>query len=192
MGRRGPKKTNGKRERDGRIARADAPQRRADGLDREERETLATGLDARQRVLGVKPPHIRDQKAGSAIGRFCLQGHITQAQYDAAMLFLESYARNLRAIDAPPAPGAVDLNAARGRPVAIENPAQLAKWRREHADALAAIQSKQNEIRLMGNLYGSLYAVLVRDVELDHLLGDLRTALNALVRHYRLMAKEAA
>lgn len=181
----------GKRERNGQIARQDATQRRIDGLDREQRDTLSIGIEARQRVLGVKPAHSRDQKAGSAIGRFCLVGHITQAQYDAALLYIESRARNLRAIDAPPQPGAVDLNAARGRPVGREDPAQLSRWRRDHRDAERAIQDKQNETRLMGNLFGALDLVLFRDVELDHLLGDLRSALNALVKHYGLLARAA-
>lgn len=198
MGKRGPKRTSGfKRENNGRASRAPEDvakqrQRKLDGLDLEQRETLSTGLEARERVLGVKPQHSRDQKAGSAVGRYCLQGQITQAQYDAAMTFLESYHRNLRAIDAPPMPGAVDLNATRGRPVGRENPAQLRQWRMEYQAALAAIRAKQNEIRLQGNLYGSLYAMLIRDVQLDYLLGDVRTACNALAKHYRLAEKEAA
>ena len=162
-----------------------------DGLDREQRDTLSVGLSARERVFGVKPSHSRDQKAGSAVGRYCLQGLVTQAQYDAAIQFVESYNRNLRAIDAPPQPGAVDLNATRGRPVFVENPAQLAKWRAEHKAAMDAIQAKQNEIRLMGNLYGALYSVVIRDMVLEHMLGDLRTGLNALARHYGLMARAA-
>ena len=162
-----------------------------DGLDREQRDTLATGLTARERVWGISPEHSRDQKVGSAVGRYCLQGLVTQAQYDAAMLFVESYNRHLRAIDAPPQPGAVDLNATRGRPVFVENPAQLAKWRAEHQAAMSAIQAKQNEIRLMGNLYGAMYAVLIRDVMLEPLLGDLRTGLNALAKHYGLLARAA-
>jgi hypothetical protein len=140
----------------------------------------------------VDPRHSRDQKAGSAIGRYCLQGLISQAQYDAAVQFVESYHRHLRAIDAPPQPGAIDLNATRGRPVTIENVSQLTKWRADHKAAMDAIHSKQNEIRLMGNLYGALYTVLIRDVMLETLLGDLRTGLNALVKHYGLLARVAA
>lgn len=193
MGRRGKKPQPGKRERNGRLSRdpVEVSQRNMDGLDREQRDTLSVALSARERVFGVKPSHSRDQKAGSAVGRYCLQGLVTQAQYDAAIQFVESYNRNLRAIDAPPQPGAVDLNATRGRPVFVENPAQLAKWRAEHKAAMDAIQEKQNEIRLMGNLYGAIYTVLIRDVMLEHMLGDLRTGLNALVKHYGLLARAA-
>jgi hypothetical protein len=158
----------------------------------EERDVQGPALTARHRVFGVDPRHSRDQKAGSAIGRYCLQGLISQVQYDAAMQFIESYNHHLRAIDAPPQPGAIDLNATRGRPVFAENPQQLAKWRAEHKAAMDAIQAKQNEIRLMGNLYGALYAVLIRDVMLETMLGDLRTGLNALAKHYGLLARRAA
>jgi hypothetical protein len=195
MTRRGPKRKAGKREPNGKLSRKieDKAERQNDGLDREQRDVLSVGLSARERIWGVKPQHSRDQKAGSAIGRYCLQGQITQAQYDAAMQFLESYHRHLRAIDAPqPHPGAIDLNAVRGRPVLVENLALLAKWEQDYAGAILAIREKQNEIRLQGNLYGSLYTMLVKDVMLDTLLGDVRTACNALAKHYKLLERQAA
>lgn len=194
MGKRGKPPKNVKREPNGRASRKpkDVMDQFLSDMSKEDRDTQGTALAARHRVFGVDPRHSRDQKAGSAIGRYCLQGEISQAQYDAAMQFMESYQRHLRAIDAPPQPGAVDLNATRGRPVFLENPAQLAKWRADHKAAMDAIQAKQNEIRLMGNLYGALYSVVIRDMMLEHMLGDLRTGLNALVRHYGLLARVAA
>lgn len=190
---KGRKRKAGRREPNGRLSRraVETARRNLADMDREQRDALAVGLEARERVFGIKPQHSRDQKAGSAIGRYCLVGLVTQAQYDAAMLFVEARARYLLAIDAPPQPGAVDPNAARGRPVGTENPTQLRKWREEYREATAAIQEKQNEIRGMGNLFGSLGAMLFRDVMLDHLLGDARIALNALVRHYGLLARAA-
>jgi hypothetical protein len=195
MGKRGKAPKSVKhREANGRASRrkGDVMDQFLSDMSQADRDTVGTALTARHRVLGVDPKQSRDQKAGSAIGRYCLTGQITQVQYDAAMMFLESADRNLRAIDAPKLPGAVDLNATRGRPVGLENVGQLQKWRADHQAALDAIQAKQNEIRLMGNLYGSLYTVLIRDVQLEHLLGDVRTALNALVRHYGLEARRAA
>jgi hypothetical protein len=193
LGKRGPKKTTTKREQNGRRSRKQKDQMEhfMQTLELTQRDTLGVGLNARHKVFGVAPQHTRDQKAGSAIGRFCLQGHITQAQYDAAMMFLEARERNLRAIDAPPQPGAVNLNATHGRPIIVENAGQVRKWRENYKAACAAIQEKQNEIRLMGNLFGALDAVLVRDIERDMYLGDLRTALNALVKHYGLLARAA-
>ena len=195
MGRRGSKpKAVKHREPNGRASRRkkDVMDQFLTDLGKDERDIQGTALIARHRVLGVEPRHSRDQKAGSAIGRYCLQGLVTQAQYDAAMLFLESYHRNLRAIDAPPQPGAVDLNRTHGLAVGLENVKQLTKWRAEHKATLAAIQDKQNEIRLMGNLYGALYEIVVRDHALEHLLGDCRTGLNSLIKHYRLDGRMAA
>lgn len=190
---RGRKRKAGRRESNGRLSRrqVEVLRRNMADLDTEQRNTLSVGLEARERIFGVTQQHSRDQKAGSAIGRYCLQGLVTQAQYDAAMMYLESLARYHRAIDAPRPPGAVDLNATHGRPVDIENPALLRKWRDEHKAACWAIQEKQNEIRGMGHLFGALDAVLLRDVMHDALLGDVRTALNALVKHYGLVAMAA-
>lgn len=154
---------------------------------------IAVGIEARQRVWGVPAPVSRDQMAGSAVGRYCLQGQITRAQYDAAMSYLEERDNWFRCIEAPRQPGAVDLNATKGQSVNAEN---VSRYRtimaaREATDK--AIMAKQIEIGNMGNLNGALYAVLVQDVQLEHLLGDLRTALNALVRRYGLTSgREAA
>jgi len=194
---RGRKRKPGKREPNGRLSRqpthmAEAAQRNLVDLDQEQRAVLSVALDARERVFGVKPSQSRDQMAGSVIGRWCLQKIISRQQYDGAMLFLESRARYLCAIDAPPLPGAVDLNATHGRPVGLENAQQLRKWRQAHEAAIAAIREKQNEIRLQGNLIGSLDTILFRDVDLQHLAGEVRTACNALVRHYGLAGRMAA
>lgn len=193
MVKRGRKRRSGKREPNGRLSRrqVEVARRNLTDLDLEQRNILSVGLDARERIFGVSQQHSRDQKAGSAIGRYCLQGLVTQAQYDAAMMYLEGRIRYHRAVDAPRPPGAVDLNAARGRPVGTENPEQLRKWRDDHEAACKAVQEKQNEIRGAGNLFGALDAVLLRDVMLDALLGDVRTALNALVKHYGLQAMAA-
>jgi hypothetical protein len=193
VGRRGKQPKAGKRERNGRLSRApeEAARRNLADLDREQRDTLEVGLSARERIFGVDPKQSRDQMAGSVIGRWCLQGIVTRAQYDAAVMFAESIHRNRLAIDAPKQPGAVNLNATRGRPVGLENAQQVTQWMRAHRAAMLAIQAKQNETRLVGNLYGSLYLVLVNDVDLEHLKGDTRTALNALVRHYGLLAVAA-
>lgn len=196
MGRRGkPPKNINKREPNGRASRKpkDVMEQFLADMSKEDRDVQGAALSARHRVFGVDPRHSRDQKAGSAVGRYCLQGLISQEQYDAAMQFVESYGRHLRAIDAPkPHAGAIDINATRGRPVFTENVDQLDKWQADYDNALKAVFAKQYEIRLNGNLYGALYAVLIRDVMLDTLLGDLRTGLNALVKHYGLLARVAA
>jgi hypothetical protein len=140
----------------------------------------------------VDTKELRNQKAASAVGRFCLQGHITEAQYQAAESYIEEYEAYLLAINAPRQPGAINLNATRGLSVGREDQARTAAAIAARKATEMAIREKQIEIGNRGNLFGAIDAVLIRDVEMDHLLGDLRTALNALIRRYRVNADLAA
>jgi hypothetical protein len=154
---------------------------------------IAVGIEARQRVWGVPAPVSRDQMAGSAVGRYCLQGQITRAQYDAAVSWLGEREDYHRCIQAPRQPGAVDLNATKGQSVSAENVKRIQRVIADRKVTDKALMDKQIEVGNRGNLNGALYAVLVQDVQLEHLLGDLRTALNALVRRYGLTSgREAA
>lgn len=195
MGKRGPKKQKGKaREPNGRLSRkpAERDARHLEGLDQEQRAMIAPGIEARQRVWGVPAPVSRDQMAGSAVGRFCLQGHITRPQYDAAMAYLEEREEYNRYILAPRQPGAIDLNATKGLATGAENVARVRKIAASVKATDDAIMDKQLEVGNKGNLFGAMNAVLMQDVQLDHLLGDLRTALNALVKRYGLESQRAA
>lgn len=182
------KRKHGKREPNGQLSRKPADRKVRDQAEvaATEWDTMGTALMARWRVHKVEPANLKDQMAGSAVGRYCLQGIITRQQYDAAMAYLEERENYLQAIQAPRQPGAVDLNATRGQSVASENVSRTQMARTSMRVTDLAIMDKQIEIGNMGNLFGAINAVLVMDVELDHLLGDLRTALNALIRRYRM------
>lgn len=182
------KRKAGAREPNGRLSRKPVDRQVRDKAEvaANEWDTMGTALMARWRVHGVDPVNLKDQMAGSAIGRYCLQGIVTRQQYDAAMAYLEEREEYLHCIQAPRQPGAVDLNATRGQSVASENVDRYHKARASMAVTDRAIMDKQTEIGNIGNLFGALHAVLVQDVELEHLLGDLRTALNALIRRYRM------
>lgn len=194
MGHRGPKKQKGKRELNGQLSRRPAERntRHLDGLDQEQRAMISTAIEARQRVWGLSPAVSRDQMAGSAIGRYCLQGNITRQQYDAAMIYLEVRNDHLIAVRAPRQPGAVDLNATHGSSGDYENINRTHKAIAAYDEMTGVIREKQIEVGNMGNLFGALDAVICRDVMLEHLLGDVRTALNALVKHYGLDGRRAA
>ena len=58
--------------------------------------------------------------------------------------------------------------------------------------AEAAIQTAQNIIGLHGNLYAAISLCVVGEVDLHHMVGDVRLALNALARHYGLGNRRAA
>lgn len=183
------KKKPGTREPNGRLSRkpADRKVRDAAEVAANEWDTMGVGLMARWRVHHVDPRSLKDQMAGSAVGRFCLKGQISRQQYDAAMSYLEEREDYMRCIQTPRQPGAVDLNATKGQSVRGENVARYQQIVAARKVSQDAIQAKQFEVGNMGNLFGAIDAVLIRDVELDHLVGDLRSALNALVKRYRMV-----
>lgn len=194
MGKRGRNRKQGvKREPGGRASRkhVDVMARVMEQVDRDVRETLMTGLEARVRVHGIQPENSRDQMAGSFVGRLCLQRVISRVQYDAALAWLEDMENHAAVILAPRQPGAVDLNAAKGRND-HENVDYATRCMSRYKAANKAVQDKQNELGPHAHLFGALDTLVRRDVPLEHLVGDLRTALNALVRHYRLEGKKAA
>ena len=188
------KRKHGKREPNGRLSRKPGERQIRDKAEvaATEWDTMGQALMARNRVHGVEPMNLKDQLAGSAVGRMCLRGQITQTQYDAAMAYMSEREEYHQYIQVPRQPGAVDLNATNGTSTASENVARVLKVTAAAKATDAAIMDKQIEIGNMGNLFGALNAVLVMDAELDHLVGDLRTALNALARRYGLTGRAKA
>lgn len=190
MGRRGPKKQPGKREPSGRLSRetSAAKQRNIDHMQREEIETLSPALEARERIWGVGKDKSRDQLAGSFVGRLRLAGELSQPQYEAALIYLEECRNNSIACRSPKEPGAVDLNATHGASN-FENVKRSVDARRRYEASRAAVMEKQIEIRGTGNLFGALSVCVLDDKPATNLVGDLRTALNALAKHYGIDGK---
>lgn len=194
MGKRGPKLKDGKRMANGRLSRkpADVMKRMANALDADERETLRPGIEARIRMHGVRPEDSRDQRAGSFVGRLCMGGEVSVAQYDAALTFVEDHRNNLIAIHAPREPSGVDLNRVQGGSAGAENVEFYRRATTRWRDAVGAVQERQNELRGAGALYAAIETCVLQDVEAHHMIGWLREGLNALVRHYGLVDKARA
>ncbi|WP_152662436.1 hypothetical protein [Devosia soli] len=194
MGKRGPKAQYGTRETNGRLSRKknDVTKRLTGQLDQDEREMLRTGVEARNKMHGLKPEDCRDVRAGSFVGRLAMTGEITPQQYEAAKVYLEQYHEMAIAVRSPRQPGAIDLNATKGGSGDYENVpknvAALSAWRA----ATAAIQDRQNQLKGSGALYAALQYCVLEDQELHHLIGWLREGLNALARHYRIGDKMKA
>lgn len=192
---RGRKRQKGRREphTDDLSRRPEDVQARInDALDRDERDTIATGVEARQRVLGVSPANSRDQMAGSFVGRLYLQRSLLRVQYEAAMSWLEDAEGYMWAMGSPRTPGAVNLNAVRGGASKAENIGAARNAFNRYERALKAVTEKQIELRGTANLYGALSICVVQDRPVEHLVGDLRLALNALAKHYGLEGRKAA
>lgn len=194
MGKRGPQKKAGNREANGRLSRKapDIMDRVNDRMERDERETLRPGIEARVRVHGVKPEDSRDQRAGSFVGRLCIGKEIDARQYEAAMMYLEDQRNNLIAIRAPRDPSGVDLNRVQGGSGDAENVEFYKRATKRWREAQTAVQERQNELRGQGALIAALDTCLIRNVEAHHMVGWLREGLNALARHYGIGDKARA
>lgn len=159
--------------------------------DKEEREVMRTGIEARARHYGFDAKRAKDQMAGSFVGRLAMTKEITLQQHEAAVRFCEVYRDMQIAVGGPKPSGAVNLNATKGLP----GPENVERSRKALADwrgAVDAIQERQNELRGAGALYAALDYCVLRDEQHPHLVGSLREGLNALARHFKIGDKRKA
>jgi hypothetical protein len=198
MGKRGPKPQEGKREANGRLSRKypETKKRLAMIADQDERAARKIGMEARERVHGLKAKDLLDQNAGSFVGRLHITGEISMQQCEAAKEYLRVYQDMQAAIGGPKPSGAVNLNATKGLP-GPENVQRAMQAREDWEKALTALQNRQNELRGGASLIAALDYCVLRDGEYPHMVGWLREGLNALARHFKIgdkhkAAKEAA
>lgn len=191
--RRGPKPKAGKREANGRLSRKkpDIMNRLLGEHDKEERETMRTGIEARNRHYGFDAKTAKDQLAGSFVGRLAISGEISTQQLEAALRYCEVYREMQIAIGGPRASGAVNLNATKGMP-GPENVERSAKAMAGWRSAVDAVQDRQNELRGGGALIAALDNCVLRDEVHPHMVGWLREGLNALSRHFQIGDKRRA
>lgn len=193
MGKRGPKPKAGNREPSGRLSRKkpDIMKRLVSEHDKEERETMRTGIEARHRHFGFDAKTAKDQKAGSFVGRLAMTGEITAQQHEAAVRYLELYQGMQFAVGGPKQAGAMNPNATKGLP-GPENVERSIKALADWRAAEKVVQERQNELRGQGAIYAALDYCVVRDEAQMHMLGWLREGLNALARHFRIGDKRKA
>ncbi len=183
---RGRKRKPGQRTACGRLARHET-----------EKEAMATVIAARRRHYGVSAREARDPRLGTALGRLNYQGRISAAQYQAGLTFGELYQRHHRTMGLPtPSPrsvaGLLINEGIFGGSDYVPSPDDVARMRRRFEDAMAALDACDREHRLsMGRRPALLiYRVVCVDEDGGHWpdedIGNLRAALNALVKVFRL------
>lgn len=192
---------DGKREPNGQLSRKqkDMIERAFAGFQKDEREMMEVGLSARERVHGLpravmvenKPVAVsRDQMAGSAIGRLYLTREISYAQYEAATRWLDGYVDYAKTIPSPAQPTAMDIGRVHGRTNREENIDKSIRAKELHKAAQDAVLAAQYEVSgKMGSRFAllhTLWVIVQNDQERFDMVPDLRVALNALVRHYKL------
>lgn len=179
----------GKREPNGRLSRKmrHRSQRHNDGLDKDAREMISVGTEARQRIYGVSAKLSRDQLAGSAVGRLVLGDMLTRVQSDAAFLYEQDARAYYMTIEAPAQPSAVDLDRVQGISNG-ENVKRKMISKARYEAARKAVMEAQIAVRLNSNLFGAIdHCVMMDRAPVNEaMMGSLREALNSLVKHYGL------
>lgn len=193
MGKRGPKPKNGNREANGRLSRKkpDIMKRLVGEHDKDEREAMRTGIEARNRHYGYDAKTAKDQRAGSFIGRLAMSGEITAQQHEAALRYFEIYTEMQIAVGGPKPSGAVNLNATKGLP-GPENAERAIKALADWRGAEKAIQDRQDAVRGHGALYAALDYCVLRDEAQVHMVEWLKLGLDALADHFKIGDKRKA
>lgn len=162
---------------------------RIQGVEREPngrpRRTIASArlyketIENRAQRFGLSVDEASDAMAGTVVGRLVLQELLSRDQYRAAERYIEVRNAYLRAMEIkqdfrePPAEvegdGDYEGFCARAKDI-----------HKRMMDALAELCREQHSPAPLS----ALDVILVRDVEMPEMVGDLRLALNCLARHF--------
>ena len=158
------------RGRRGRFARAEMT----------EREALSVGTAARIRIHGVAPEYAHLPSSGTVYGRMRDRRELTHDQYEAAVWYLNRRGAYLKAIQAPRDEG----KAGAGPGAHGEDTGDYADWCKSVCARWAEIMTVIREVSVETRtpILAAFDTLLVRDVEVPHLVTDLRTGLNAIHR----------
>ncbi|MBB4077086.1 hypothetical protein GGR08_001403 [Bartonella fuyuanensis] len=164
-----PRITGQVREANGRISRAKVLGESVDKL----------AIEIRAKRFSLTLQEAKNPLSGTYIGRLCLQGVITQEQYDAAQQYLQI--RN-------------DYLCAKGLPSAVYNEIPSSsddkardKWVEFATEQFINMQEALKEAQCLYkqyNLYAALQYLVIEDKILPHLVNSLRVALNVLQKHF--------
>ena len=183
---RGRKRKAGARYPSGKLTRAET-----------EREAMATAIDARRRHFGINAKAARDERLGCALGRLAFKRVISEAQYQAGLHFAELHSRHAKALGLPqPTPQSLSalligesIFGSLSGELSIEI---INGLKRRYGEATKALDECDREQRLSQGRRPTwlIYHLICLDEDLDEKMGEdignLRVALNALVRVFRL------
>ena len=162
-----------------------------------EMDAMSVALNARRRHFGVTAKQAKDERLGTALGRLAFRALISETQYQAGLAFGQLYRDHHATIGLPsPSPRSVAgllinegiFGASPSEPV-LE---VIDKLKRRFAAATFALDACDREHRMAVGRRPTLlvYRVICSDEDAMHWpeedIGNLRVALNALVRVFRL------
>lgn len=162
-----------------------------------EKDAISTVIEARRRHFGVTAKQAKDERFGTALGRLAFREMINETQYQAGVAFTELYRQHHAVFGLPsPSPRSVSgllinegiFGASPSEPV-LE---VIEKLKRRFGDAIDVLDACDREQRMSRDRRPTLlvYRVICTDEEAMHWreedMGNLRVALNALVRLFRM------
>lgn len=162
-----------------------------------EMDAMSTVIDARRRHFGVTAKQAKDERLGTALGRLAFRQMISEAQYQAGVAFAQLYQQHHSVLGLPsPSPRSVAgllinegiFGASPSEPV-LE---VIERVKRRFADATNVLDACDREQRMSAGKRPTLliYRVICTDHDAMHWgeedIGNLRVALNALTRLFRL------
>ncbi len=187
--RRGRKPIQGvTRTKSGRISRSRSAREARERV--EFKEAAAQRLNDYKNRIRVRMAHhdlteaqAARQESGTVLGRLWLTTVIDERQYDAGVKCRQLCADYLKAINAPDATRNGTKGANGDETDAHE------QWARDIAERHAAMKQaivQANIENRESNIPAAIEYIVIRDQEMEHMIGDLRCGLNALVRHFML------
>lgn len=162
-----------------------------------EREAMTTALAARQRRYGVTLQQARDERLGTSLGRLAFRKLISETQYQAGLVFGELYQRHHIVMGLPtPSPRSV-AGILINEGIFGSSPSEpvldvIEKLRERFQQATDALDECDRQHRFSAGLRPTLlaYRVICADEDASvwrvEDIGNLRLALNALTRVFRL------
>ena len=162
-----------------------------------EREAMATALSARQRHYGVTAKQARDGRLGSSLGRLNMQSLISEPQYEAGLKFLRLYYAH-HVISGLPTPTPQSVSGLMIYTGLLESYGSIEpdddyirQLRKQFEATTDALDQCDRDHRMARGRKPSLLLYRVACADEDTTLwpecdlGNLRVALNALVRIFR-------
>ena len=162
-----------------------------------EKDAMSVAIDARRRHFGVSAKQAKDERLGTALGRLAFRELISEKQYQAGIAFGQLYRDHHMMVGLPsPSPRSVAgllinegiFGASPSEPV-LE---VIEKLKRRFGAATDALDACDREHRMSAGRRPTIlvYRVICSDEDALHWpaedVGNLRVALNALVRVFRL------
>ena len=162
-----------------------------------EMDAMSTAIDARRRHFGVTAKQAKDERLGTALGRLAFRELISETQYQAGVAFAQLYRDHHATVGLPsPSPRSVAgllINEGIFGTTPSEPAAEVVeKLKRRFADATSVLDACDREQRMSAGKRPTLlvYQIICTDQDALHWaeedIGNLRGALNALVRLFRL------